>query len=160
MPKEPRDHTKGIEELKAALAKGKAEKQLLLKRHDEIKAQLQEALDGNKALMSLLQNLQTKLDTVIFQTEKRNKKTTARRTNDTILAQHQSKELSKLTNLLMCSLNPRKKLIAITRSTHMATKTCLCARCHTRSRQIRHAAQIVPSIPFSFKTNSPTRLRA
>lgn len=74
MPKDPRDYHKENTLLRAALAKEKAEKTLLSKRHDELKAQLQEALDGNKSLMALLQDLQAKLDKLIFQTEKRNKK--------------------------------------------------------------------------------------
>lgn len=74
MPTEPHDYAKEIQKLKAALAKEKAEKKVLEARHTEIKAQLQEALDGNKSLIALLQDVQAKLDKLIFQRNKRNKK--------------------------------------------------------------------------------------
>jgi transposase len=74
MPAESHDYAKEIQKLKAALAKERAEKKLLATRREEIKAQLQEALDGNKSLIALLQDLQAKLDKLIFQTQKRNRK--------------------------------------------------------------------------------------
>lgn len=74
MPAESHDYAKEIQKLKTALAKEKAEKKVLEARHQEIKAQLQEAVLGNKALMALLQDVQAKLDKLIFQRNKRNKK--------------------------------------------------------------------------------------
>lgn len=67
MPSKLSDYIKKIELLEAALAEAEL-------RHAELKSQLQEALDGNKTLLVLLQDLQAKLDKLIFQTQKRNKK--------------------------------------------------------------------------------------
>jgi transposase len=67
MPTKPHDYEKENKELKVSLAN--SETQL-----KELKSQLQEALDGNKSLLALLEDLQAKLDKLIFQTQKRNKK--------------------------------------------------------------------------------------
>jgi len=74
MPSEPHDYIQENKKLRAALAKEKAEKKLLEARHEEITAQLKEAVAGNKSLIALLQDVQTKLDKLVFQKNKRNKK--------------------------------------------------------------------------------------
>jgi len=74
MPSQSDDQEKEIDSLRAALAKSESERKSLAAQYEDIKRQLQEALDGNKALLALLQDLQGKLDKLLFQTQKRNKK--------------------------------------------------------------------------------------
>ncbi|NJL70450.1 MAG: IS66 family transposase [Candidatus Competibacteraceae bacterium] len=74
MPAQSDNSADEIQKLQAALANSEAKNARLTQQYEEIKKQLQEALDGNKTLQVLLQDLQSKLDILLIQTKKRNRK--------------------------------------------------------------------------------------
>jgi len=74
MPRKSINSNEEIQKLRDALAHSETERLKLNEQYTEIRKQLQASLEGNKTLLNLLVELQTKLDIVLVQTKKRNKK--------------------------------------------------------------------------------------